>query len=179
MKIVRNVTIESTPDQVWEVFAHQFDRAGNWMASVPKSVGAEIGRKWDGAHTAGRVCDLTAGAKPVQVSEQFLAYDEENKTCTIEVVPTQAPFFMPFRKNVVAVELLEDGPGRTLMSWKLTSHVSLHTYLFYPLFMLGLWFFVGQIQEELKHFVETGEPHPRKVKAIEKLRAKGALPAST
>lgn len=176
MKIRRSVIIESAPDQVWEVFAHDFESAGDWMASVPKTVGAEIGRRFEGAHSAGRVCDLTAGANPVQVSEQFLAYDEANKTCTIEVVPTRAPFLMPFRKNVVEVAVVEEGPGRTRMSWVLTSHLSLHTYLFYFLFMLAMWVFVGQIQEELKHFVETGTPHPRKVKAMKKLGA-SALPA--
>jgi len=123
------------------------------------------------------VCDLTAGSKPVQVSEQFLAYDEEKKTCTIEVVPTQAPFLMPFRKNVVAVEVHEDASGHTRMAWALTSTISLHTYFFYPLFMLAMWVFLGQIQEELKYFVENGAPHPRKVKAIKKLSAKAALPA--
>ena len=174
MKISRSVAIEASPDQVWEVFAHDFDNAGDWMASIPKSYGAEIGRKWDGAHTAGRVCNLTAGPKPIQVSEQFLAYDEAKKTCTIEVVPTQAPFFMPFRKNVIAVELHEDGAG-TLMDWNLTSHISLHTYLFYFFFMFGMWMFLGQVQDELKFFVENGAPHPRKVKALKKLAAKALL----
>jgi len=37
MKIHRDVTIQASADSVWEVFAHQFDSAGNWMASVPKS----------------------------------------------------------------------------------------------------------------------------------------------
>jgi hypothetical protein len=172
MKVHKNITIQATPDKVWEVFAHNFDSAGDWMASVPKSVGAEVGERWDGAQSAGRVCDLTAGKSPIQVSERFLAYDEANKTCTIEVVPTQAPKLIPFRKNVVEVEVVADGAGGTDMNWVLTSTLSPHTYVFYPLFKLALGVFVRQIQEELKHFVETGTPHPRKVKATKKLAEK-------
>jgi hypothetical protein len=178
MKVFKNVTIDATPDKVWDVFAHNFDAAGDWMASVPKSAGAEVGERWDGAHSAGRVCDLTTGANPIQVSERFLAYDEANKTCTVEVVPTQAPRLMPFKRNVVEVGVLADGTGGTDMNWVLTSTLSPHTYVFYPLFKLALGVFVRQIQEELKHFVETGEPHPRKVKAMKKLAAQATSPAS-
>jgi hypothetical protein len=178
MKVLRSVTIQATPDKVWDVFAHEFDSAGDWMASVPKSVAAEVGEHWDGAKSAGRVCDLTAGKSPIQVSERFLAYDEANKTCTVEVVPTQAPRLMPFKKNVVEVKVLSDGAGGTDMNWALTSTLSSHTYLFYPLFKLALGVFVRQIHEEFKHFVETGTPHPRKIKATEKHAAKATLTTS-
>jgi hypothetical protein len=149
-----------------------------WSWVLGGAVGAAVDERWDRAQSAGRVCDLTAGTNPVQVSERFLAYDEANKTCTVEVVPTQAPKLMPFKKNVVEVEVSADGNGATDMKWVLTSTLSAHTYLFYPSFKLALGVFVRQIHQELKHFVETGTPHSRKVKATKKLAKKAAASAS-
>jgi hypothetical protein len=40
----------------------------------------------------------------------------------------------------------------------------------WPVIRKGASVAVGQFGEELKYFVETGEPHPRKVKALEKAK---------
>jgi uncharacterized membrane protein len=45
MKIAKNVIIEAPIDKVWEVFAHDFNNAYIYMASVPKSYGKELGEK--------------------------------------------------------------------------------------------------------------------------------------
>jgi hypothetical protein len=54
MEFTRTITVNAPAEQVWTVFAHGFDDAYKWMASVPNSYGKENGTSFDGASSAGR-----------------------------------------------------------------------------------------------------------------------------
>jgi hypothetical protein len=44
-------------------------------------------------------------------------------------------------------------------------------YLLWPLLRIGFGNFVGDIMGKLKFYVENGTPHPRKIKAMKKLKS--------
>ena len=174
MKITKHVTIEASADKVWKVFAHDFDTASEWMASVPKSYGKNVGQQFEGAKSSGRVCELDANPDGIKASERFLAYDETNKTCTVEVSLLNTPALVPILRNVLNFSVKESGQNQSAVTWIVTPQLkpfaSLLYPLTYPLIKFGLGMFMGQITGELKYFVENGEPHPRKVKAVSKMK---------
>jgi ligand-binding SRPBCC domain-containing protein len=56
MEFKKTMKVQAPAEQVWAVFAHGFDDAYKWMASIPNSYGKENGAWFDDASTAGRVC---------------------------------------------------------------------------------------------------------------------------
>ena len=174
MKITKHVTIEASADKVWKVFAHDFDQASEWMASVPKSYGKNLSKEFEGAKSSGRVCELDANPNGIKASEEFLAYDEKNKSCTVEISLLNTPALVPILRNVLNFSVKDSGQNQSAVTWivtpKLKPVASLLYPLTYPLIKFGLGLFMGQITEELKYFVENGEPHPRKVKAMGKMK---------
>ena len=170
MRITKNIKIDASADKVWKVFAHDFDRASEWMSSVPTTYGQDLGQRFDGAKSAGRVCELNGDPKGIKAKEYFLAYDEEARTCTIDI-EIDGPALLPIRGNVLDFSIEEDGPNRSIVHWDVTVKVKPLANLVYPLVKLGLSVLFGQVPEELKYFVENDAPHPRKLKATRKATA--------
>ena len=170
MKIIKKIQIEATADKVWGIFAHDFDSASEWMASIPNSYGESTSKAFEGNKSEGRVCELNGNPNGIKATEEFLAYDEINKTCTVDVTLLNTPAVMPILGNILDFEIQDVGANRSEVTWTVTSKLKPHAYIIYPLIKFGLGILVGQIIEELKHFVEQGQPHPRKVKATAKLK---------
>ena len=74
IKFTKTITVNASTVKVWEVFAHGFNDAHKWMASVPHSYAQTNGESFDGAHSQGRVCELNPNQKGIKASEKFLAY---------------------------------------------------------------------------------------------------------
>jgi len=168
MKFKKTTKIDASAEEVWAIFAHGFDNAHEWMASVPKSYGKENGNLFEGATSSGRVCELQADPSGLKASEQFLAYDEAAKTCTVRIDFVDAPKVFPVHYNSLDFAITVDADERSTTTWAFSSKLKPWAYVIWPVIRKGASVAVGQIGEELKHYVETGEPHPRKVKALEK-----------
>lgn len=174
MKITKEMTINAPVDKVWKVWAHDFDNAHQWMASVPNSYAAAHGQRFDGARSAGRTCELTDKPNGLQAVEQFLNYDEGKRVATVRVDFANTPAGFPVRYNEVTVSMEDAGEGKTHMTWRFRSHIKPLAILMWPALRQGFNVFVGQIMEELQHFVENDQVHPRKQKALAKLAKKAA-----
>ena len=171
VQFTKTATVNASADKVWEVFAHGFNDAHKWMASVPHSYAQANGESFDGAESDGRVCELGQGPTGMKASEQFLAYNEENKTATVKIDFVDAPSFFPVKFNTLDFSLKEITDGKSEMTWKFRSDIKAFGFLMWPLLRLGFGVFIGQIMEELTFYVENGTPHPRKVKAMKKQAA--------
>ncbi len=170
MQFTIRAHINASADKVWAVFAHDFDNAHKWMASVPHSSAKTNGKMFDGAQSAGRVCHLDGKPNSMQASEQFLAYDEANKTATVRVDFVNTPLVFPVDHNAVDVSIVDADGGGSELTWVFRSKIKPWAFLLWPIIRLGFGFFVKQIIEELKFYVENDAPHPRKVKALGKAR---------
>ncbi len=159
---------------MWAVFAHDFNDAYKWMASVPHSYAKSNGEAFEGAQSAGRVCELDTGG--IQASEKFLAYDEASQTCTVRIDFVGTPMVFPIDYNTIDFSVVDTGDGQSEMTWAFNSNLKPWAYMIWPLIRVGFGVFVGQIMEELVYYIEKGTPHPRKLKAIAKDKAK--LPAN-
>lgn len=168
MKFTKTTNIDASAEKVWEVFAHGFDDAYEWMASIPHSYGQDIGTRFEGARSAGRVCQLNADASGLKASEQFLAYDEEARRCTVRIDFVDTPRVFPVHYNELNFAVVDNAAGGSTVTWGFSSKIKTWGYVMWPVLRAGAPRFVGQIAEELAHYVETGTPHPRKVTAMEK-----------
>ncbi len=162
------MNVSASKDMIWKVFAHDFNNAYNWMASVPKSYHQSNGKLFDGAKTDGRVCELTTKSEGIKASEQFLTYDETKQTATVKIDFINTPSMFPVRYNMLEFSMNAISEEQTEMIWKFSSRIKPLAYIIYPLVRKQFSTFVFEIMEELKHYVENGTPHPRKIKAMEK-----------
>ncbi len=170
MKFTRNSTVNVPAEKAWKVFAHEFNDAYKWMASVPHSYAQPNGEQFAGAQSAGRVCELDQGG--IQASEKFLEYDEEAKSCTVRIDFINAPAVFPVDHNILTFSVSDSADGQSEMVWNFESKLKPWGYLVWPFLRFGFGVAVGQIVEELKYYLENGSPHPRKIKANEKAKAK-------
>ena len=155
MKFTKRAIIAAPADKVWGVFAHDFDDAHEWMASIPHSYGKAVGEQFDGATSAGRVCELNDDPNGLKASEQFLDYDEQGKTCTIRVDFVNTPSLFPIHHNELTFSVTESGSGSCETTWAVRSRLKPHGYLLYPLLRIGLSVLIGQVIGELKYFSDT------------------------
>ena len=167
IKFTKTITVNASAAKVWEVFAHGFNDAHKWMASVPHSYAQTNGESFEGAHSQGRVCELNPNQKGIKASEKFLAYNEENMTATVQIDFVNTPFFFPVKFNTVEFSLLKMGEDQSKMTWKFRSNIKPLGFILWPLLRLGFGKFIQDIMEELQFYVENGVPHPRKIKAME------------
>ena len=168
IKFTKKEKVNKTTDKVWQIFAHEFNDAHKWMSSVNHSFGQSNGELFDGSKSDGRVCELSPNEKGIKVSEQFLAYNEENKTATVRINFLNTPFFFPLKFNTLDFSIQDIGKDQSEMTWKFRSDIKPLGILLWPLLRIVLGIFVGQIMEELKFYAENGTPHPRKIKAMGK-----------
>lgn len=172
MKTSGDIIVETNVDKVWEIFAHDFENAYKWMASVGHSYGKVNGEQFDGASSQGRVCELSDDPNGMRASESFLAYDEASKSATVRIEIQGGPAVVPIIVNIMDVIVVSTGENSARVSMTIRSQLKPFGYLIYPLVKIGLKSFIKQIQEELKYYAENDAPHPRKARAQQKRAAK-------
>ena len=162
MKVQREITIASPADQVWTVLAEEFDKAGEWMSVVVSSREKTEGHATEGASMVGRYCDLTDRENGPIADETITHYDPVARRLSIHVMPRNGK--LPIEQNNATYTLkeLENGHTQVIMDSDLDLKTS--GKLLYPVLKAGLNKGFQEQLEELKHYVETGEPHPRKRK---------------
>jgi len=114
------------------------------------------------------VCELDSGPGGIKASEKFLAYSEEDQTCTVRVDFLGTPKLFPVDHNEVDFSVERLGDGQSEVTWRFRSTLKPWGLLIWPLIRVGFGIFIGQILDELKFYVENDRPHPRKVKALKK-----------
>ena len=136
--------------------------------SVNYSFAKNNGESFEGCQSDGRVCELSSDGKGIKASEQFLAYSEENKTATVRIDFLNTPSIFPVKFNTLDFSIKNIDGGTSEMTWKFRSDIKPLGYIIWPLLRIGFGKFIEDIMEELKFYVETGTPHPRKIKVMKK-----------
>jgi hypothetical protein len=170
MNINIEKTINVSAEKAWKTFAHDFDNAHEWMASIPSSYGENLGVKFEGSRSAGRVCELDTKKMGIKAVETIEAYNEAEKTIQIRIDFRNTPKLFPIKFNVATFKFITTGNDSCRIVFKVKIKLSLMGYMMYPLVRLGFPSAIGQMLEELYYFTKNGTPHPRKIKAIEKLK---------
>ncbi len=143
---------------VWEVLAHRFDRVGEWASAIPSSTASADVSADVGAPVTGRLCAIGVRMVP-EIEERIVAYDEANRTLTYE--GRGMPKFIKTARNRWHVEALDDQRSRVSVEATLEPRGVIGR-LMYVFLRLQLARIGPQFLNDLEHYIEHGEPSPRK-----------------
>ncbi|GAA0873367.1 hypothetical protein GCM10009117_25140 [Gangjinia marincola] len=160
------IVVNAPIDEVWQVLAVEFGDIGKWASGVDASEGS--GAPINGSSCPERVCKINATGFS-DTKERITIYDEDG--------------------HLLKYTLFHGLPGfvkDAFNTWQLFSkdnntHIKAHTEMRATGLMGSLTkgFMIKNTQkvlnamcEELKYYVENGEPHLNKVKAIAKYSRK-------
>ncbi|MEL6676274.1 MAG: SRPBCC family protein [Bacteroidota bacterium] len=166
MKILRKIQINASAEAVWQVLGRDFDRADEWMAVVQNSYQKVEGISVAGAPMIGRICELSHKPTGPVADETITFFDDENYRMHMRVSPIQGK--VPVVKNEVEISVKSLGPDLAEVSWDADLELKTAGKLLYPALKAGVGKSFMEVLEELKHFLETGKPHPRKLAKLAK-----------
>jgi hypothetical protein len=156
MQLVRRIVIDAPAERVWAVLAHEFANISVWASGVSHS--APAATIADGPVGSGRVCQTFVG----EVTETIIRFDEAGRSMSYRA--DGLPGFVAEAVNTCSV--IAEGPNRSVVL--IGADVRPQGFLGFvmlPLLKIQLGKLVREATEELRHYVETGQPHPRKLRA--------------
>ncbi|MCO7187553.1 MULTISPECIES: SRPBCC family protein [unclassified Pseudoalteromonas] len=155
MKITKSIIINKSAEQVWELVAHQFDKAHLWMGPIPHSEALGKGSSRLGAPMEGRVCNLSDNPNGAKVKEVITEFNETDKTIAFNVLPVNNPAIVPIRQNHVMMSVQPIGKNQSKVIWIASPQLKWFAYLFYPLLRLVFPVAFGKLLAGLKRYAEA------------------------
>ena len=168
MRTENKIIIKKPVQEVWSVLGDNFEKAGEWMAIVNNSYSLPGEPEFEEASVQGRTCEFGSGPEGFKAKEFITQYDPKNYRLGIKVIPINAPKALPLKENEVDIRLLPKGSDETEVIWVTNPIMNLAGKMLSPLLKVGIQKSFGEILEELKVYVETGKPHKRKIRKMEK-----------
>lgn len=169
MKLSSQLTIHASADKVWSVIAHDFARIGEWASGVAQSKVNIKANAPNGATVGGRVCSVPGFG---DLEETFTHYDEAAKTFTYKA--TGMPFFVTSAQNSWYIQAIDAATTEVSFSLDMQLMPVVGTIMGIPM-RIQLVRLLDNVTEELKHYIETGDVHPRKQKLIAKVQPNTSL----
>ena len=162
MKIERRIEIDSPAKDVWKVLGYDFVSVHEWMAGVGNSVEIKDGHKVQNAPAIGRMAEIAINPGTF-MDEKITAYNTEDMTINMNTALINVKGPLNEYNTEIKVKSLANKKSEVI--WTSRASLGLLGYLLYFPIKKGLsnGYFRGL--EELKYFVETGEPHERKLAA--------------
>lgn len=166
MKIEKKINIAASVDQVWDlVGGTQFGQLDQWASDVHQSSGSVLKQ--------GRVCNTSMGP----FKERITHIDEIGRTLSYQATGEKMPFFLKRLENNWHVK-------RGMIASQSEVHMRMEADLMIPFswlmgpMMKSQFAKVAQnVLDELKHYAERNQPHPRKVEAARNARERGLVAA--
>ena len=172
MQIKKSITVDQSMEKVWQIMATDYTKVGEWTSEIAVSENNdEVKTKLEDAPAGGRVCTAPGFG---DVKETITHFDESKKHFRYKADISSMPFFVKGIANTWSFRSL--GPKKTEVNMKLD--LDLNAFpgaLMAPLMRVKMSKTANTILEELKYYAETGNIHPRKVKALKKA---GRTPAA-
>ena len=164
------IAIDAPIEKVWAVLAVDFGGIGKWASGVNHSEGVGQGEGLEGATCSERACKINAIGFS-NAKERIIKFDAENHILAYTIYEG-VPGFV---KNFVNQWTLEQRGAGTLVTARSTMRATgLMGWMMKGFMRSSTEGVLRKMGEELKHYVEKGEPHPRKVEAIAKFEKKNA-----
>lgn len=167
MHISRSTTINAPIDVVWAKLFDDFVNVHHWMASI-KGSSAMPGRLTvEGAPAVGRIAEIGAGAPGALMEEKITAAQVSAYRFEFDTALTNMTGFNPIIgwPNQIKLEAVDGG---TQVTWALQPKLKLLGKPMYFAIKKSLGNGFVRSLDEIKAYIETGQPHPRKAAAFEK-----------
>ena len=158
----QKMTINAMTSEVWRVIAHEFDSVAVWSSGLSHSRPLNNEFAPDGKNICGRICvPLGKAFVSTEIREAFNYYDEESMRFGYSA--TGLPSFFHSIENNWQVKAVSENQS-TLEICPVIEIKFFPGILIKP--MLKFW--GRRTLAELKYYIENGQPHPRKIKAMKK-----------
>ena len=158
-------------DRLWAVFGEAYPEIGTWSSGVFASKACE-GSGPGGAKFQGRICETNFG----KLTETVTAYDPSARKITYLVKGEKMPGFVKRMEN--NWQFKDPGNGKGEITMRLNGDLA------FPMNILMGWMMKIQLKKDLRgniedliHFAENGQAHPRKVKVDSSAKAQKAKAA--
>lgn len=167
MEFKKEVIINKPIEAVWKILGNQFGDAYKWASGLNHSK-AFSPPVINGAPSNNRSCELPSG----KIKEVIRKFDSSNYILEYEVIEG-FPFFVDSAINNWQLTKI------STESTKVEMHLVVKTKglvgsIMNPMMKIQLNKQLVHIPNDLKHFVETGNPSPNKTKELSKLAKKVA-----
>ncbi|MEM9450641.1 MAG: SRPBCC family protein [Cyanobacteria bacterium P01_E01_bin.6] len=164
LEVFINVNVPA--DKAWELMAHEFNKIHEWSAGISHSSGSR------NACTTGaaRVCDTALG----QFDEKIIRFDEAAKSFAYHATNKDMPFFV--KSMVIDNKVNPISATSCRAGWVVDVDI-IAPFNIFPGVLLKMQLTQGlkASLEEMKYYLERGQKHPRKVKALDKAQ-KSTMP---
>ncbi|MEL7388770.1 MAG: SRPBCC family protein [Pseudomonadota bacterium] len=160
MRINRRITINAPVSDVWDILGPNYADAGKWNSAVYVSGASQGTQKAASAPVPGRVCQTSLGP----FTESIEDYDEASRRIRYSATGDAMPGFV---KNLAGHWALKPVNGnQTQVDMTLSADIGFpFNLLMGPMMKMQFNGAVKSTLGDLKHYAETGKPHPRKLKA--------------
>ena len=167
MNIKKEIIVNKSASEVWEVLGNQFPEAYKWARGLDHSEGHGEAR-FEGASCSNRTCEVPGFGKIQEVIKKF---DPENHVLIYQV--TQGfPGFITSAINTW--KLTSSGMNTKVEMDMIMNTKGIKGALMGPMMKMNLSKTVAGVLSDLKTYVETGEPSVQKLKEIDKAARKAA-----
>ena len=161
MEFKREIIINKSIEDVWEILANRFGSACQWASGINHSNAFGTPELPD-APANNRACDTTSG----NVKEVITKFNSDIHELEYQVLES-FPFFVELGKN--NWRLHEKGNHTKVKMHMTIVTKGLFGMIMSPLMKIQIDKVANNVMNDLKHYAETGNPSPMKIKELEKL----------
>ena len=160
MVIEKEILVNKNIKDAWKVLGLDFANASKWASAVNHSEGS--GDKFNGSNCAERGCSTTMGS----IKEKLYEFSNENHSLAYEVA-VGMPSMVKYATN--AWKLVENGENKCKLQIKMDIRMGgIFGSLLQPIMKMQMSRMGNYLVEDFAYYVENGQPHPRKLKALKK-----------
>jgi hypothetical protein len=166
MTSTHTVNVKTSAAHAWKIIGEEFVPVDKWMEAISRA-DTIPGPALPGAPAKGRTSHLRGKFAHVYQSEVITAYSDAARTISTEVTIHNLPRMVPMKGYNATIVVKETGTescsitytGEARTKWFGRPMKNALTKSMDAGYLRGL--------EELAHYIETGEQHPRKVETVQ------------
>ncbi len=163
--ITKEITINSDIEKAWKVLGPEFADAHKWASSIKHSEASD-NKSFNGSTCSERGCDVSGIG---DIKEKITKYSDTEHVLSYDVYEGMPKMVRHMNNHWKLTDL---GNGNVKLEMKMT----MKTGGFMGTMMKGMMKkkmskTADEVIEEFKYYVETGNPHPRKIKATKKQKS--------
>lgn len=163
MVIEKEITVNKSIADAWQVLGHQFAEAYKWASPVNHSAGSGIG--FNGAACSERGCDIAGMGK---TREKLIEYSDENHLLSYSV-PEGMPSVVKYATNTWQLVPAGGEKSKLTMRMDITLRGLMGT-LMQPMMKMMMGKMGNTLVADFKYYVENGRPSEAKIKASKKYK---------
>ncbi len=160
------IRVKAPAADAWKLIGEDFVAVDRWMAAIPRAEAID-GPALPGAPAKGRISYLFKKFAPMYQEEILTAYDAAAMTISVDVTLHHGPKAMPMKGYTSTVIVRAFNDASCEVTWIGDATPKWFAKPMKRMLTKGLDAGFIRSLEEIQHFVETGQPHPRKVEKMQ------------